>query len=86
MWEGYSSSRGELIYNLVLSQRRADWVKQALVSGGIAENRIVAAVGWGNCIRFVQDSTRSAGERTGSSALFTLRTRRNDRRPDPCHS
>jgi outer membrane protein OmpA-like peptidoglycan-associated protein len=45
--EGYASSRGELIYNLVLSQRRADWVKQALVSGGIAEDRIVAAVGWG---------------------------------------
>ena len=25
---GYASSRGELIYNLGLSQRRADWVKQ----------------------------------------------------------
>src|SRR3977135_1537864 len=26
--DGYASSRGELIYNLALSQRRADWVKQ----------------------------------------------------------
>jgi outer membrane protein OmpA-like peptidoglycan-associated protein len=45
--EGYASSRGELIYNLALSQRRADWVKQALVSRGIPENRIALAVGWG---------------------------------------
>ena len=45
--EGYASSRGELIYNLALSQRRADWVKQALISKGIPENRIVLAVGWG---------------------------------------
>jgi outer membrane protein OmpA-like peptidoglycan-associated protein len=44
---GYASSRGELIYNLALSQRRADWVKQALISKGIAENRIVSAAGWG---------------------------------------
>ena len=33
--------------NLVLSQRRADWVKQALISRGIPENRIRFAVGWG---------------------------------------
>jgi len=45
--EGYASSRGDLIYNLALSQRRADWVKQALISRGITENRIVMAVGWG---------------------------------------
>ena len=44
---GYASSRGELIYNLALSQRRADWVKQALIGKGISENRIVLAVGWG---------------------------------------
>jgi outer membrane protein OmpA-like peptidoglycan-associated protein len=45
--EGYASSRGDLIYNLALSQRRADWVKQTLISKGIPENRIVLAVGWG---------------------------------------
>jgi outer membrane protein OmpA-like peptidoglycan-associated protein len=45
--DGYASSRGELIYNLNLSQRRAQWVKQALVSRGISDNRIVLAVGWG---------------------------------------
>jgi len=45
--EGYASSRGDLTYNLALSQRRADWVKQALISRGIPENRIALAVGWG---------------------------------------
>jgi peptidoglycan-associated lipoprotein len=45
--EGYASSRGELIYNLALSQRRANWVKETLVGKGIPENRIVLAVGWG---------------------------------------
>jgi outer membrane protein OmpA-like peptidoglycan-associated protein len=45
--EGYASSRGDLIYNLALSQRRANWIKQTLISRGIPENRIVLAVGWG---------------------------------------
>jgi len=45
--DGYASSRGPLIYNLALSQRRADWVKQVLFSRGIAENRVKMAAGWG---------------------------------------
>lgn len=46
--DGYASTRGEdIVYNLRLSQRRADWVKQALISRGIPENRIRLAVGWG---------------------------------------
>lgn len=45
--EGYASSEGELFYNLALSSRRADWVKQTLISKGVPENRIVMAVGWG---------------------------------------
>jgi outer membrane protein OmpA-like peptidoglycan-associated protein len=44
---GFASSRGELVYNLALSQRRAEWVKQALISRGIPEERIRIAVGWG---------------------------------------
>jgi outer membrane protein OmpA-like peptidoglycan-associated protein len=45
--DGYASSRGELVYNLALSQRRAEWVKQSLISRGIEENRIIVAAGWG---------------------------------------
>jgi outer membrane protein OmpA-like peptidoglycan-associated protein len=45
--DGYASSRGDEIYNLALSQRRANWVKNALVSRGISEDRIKVAAGWG---------------------------------------
>jgi hypothetical protein len=45
--DGYASVTGDMVYNLALSQRRADWVKQTLVSRGISENRIVVAAGWG---------------------------------------
>jgi outer membrane protein OmpA-like peptidoglycan-associated protein len=45
--DGYASKRGEQIYNLTLSQRRADWVKQNLVSRGVPEDRIKLSVGWG---------------------------------------
>jgi outer membrane protein OmpA-like peptidoglycan-associated protein len=46
--DGYASSRGDdMIYNLRLAQRRAEWVRQALVSRGISESRIKIAAGWG---------------------------------------
>jgi hypothetical protein len=45
--DGYASTRGEQNYNLMLSQRRADWVKQSLVSRGVAADRIRLSVGWG---------------------------------------
>ncbi len=44
---GYASTQGDWLYNLGLSQRRADWVKQALVSRGVDENRIKVSSGWG---------------------------------------
>ena len=45
--DGYASSRGDWLYNLRLAQRRADWVKQVLISRGIAESRIKVSAGWG---------------------------------------
>jgi outer membrane protein OmpA-like peptidoglycan-associated protein len=45
--DGYASKRGETIYNLVLSQRRADWVKESLLSRGVPESQIRLSVGWG---------------------------------------
>lgn len=45
--DGYASTRGEQNYNLILSQQRADWVKQSLVGRGVAADRIRLAVGWG---------------------------------------
>jgi len=45
--DGYASSRGTLIYNLVLSQKRAEYVKKFLISHGVPESQIVLATGWG---------------------------------------
>ena len=45
--DGYASKRGDPDYNLVISQRRADWVKQSLIRRGVAEDRIKLSVGWG---------------------------------------
>lgn len=46
--EGYASTRGEdIIYNLLLSVRRAETVRQTIVGMGIPENRIVGTSGWG---------------------------------------
>lgn len=45
--DGYASSRGEWVYNLRLSQRRADWVRDALVARGISSDRMLLSVGWG---------------------------------------
>ncbi len=45
---GYASTRGEdVVYNLVLSQERADFVKQELINRGVPEDRIVSSAGWG---------------------------------------
>jgi len=45
--EGHASIEGTDAYNLALSQRRADSVKDALVNAGIEAERIVNVVGEG---------------------------------------
>ena len=48
MWiQGYADPRGDIVYNLVLSYRRAQWVKTQLVRRGVDESRIGFATGWG---------------------------------------
>jgi outer membrane protein OmpA-like peptidoglycan-associated protein len=44
---GYADSRGDVLYNMSLSQRRADAVKNGLVKLGVAPERILMSVGWG---------------------------------------
>jgi outer membrane protein OmpA-like peptidoglycan-associated protein len=46
--EGYASAEGDPGYNLTLSRKRAEWVKQTLISKGIPENQILLATGWGH--------------------------------------
>ena len=61
--DGYASITGDMVYNLALSQRRADWVKQTLVSRGISENRIVVAAGWGELYPVCAEDTQECRNR-----------------------
>jgi len=73
--DGYASSRGDWLYNINLSQRRANWVKAALVSRGIAENRIKVAAGWGELYPVCPETGDEVGARTGSCAWSTRRNK-----------
>lgn len=61
---GYTDPRGDLVYNLALSQRRAESVKQELIRMGVAENRVVFAVGWGELYPNCLESTEECWEQT----------------------
>ena len=45
--QGRADSRGDVVYNLALSYRRAQFIKQDLVKHGINSSRIGFATGWG---------------------------------------
>lgn len=45
--QAYADIRGDVVYNLVLSYRRAQWIKSSLVSRGVNEAQIGFATGWG---------------------------------------
>ena len=48
LWiQGYADIRGDIFYNLVLSYRRAQFVKSTLVKNGVNESQIGFATGWG---------------------------------------
>jgi len=45
--EGYADVRGDIFYNLVLSYRRAQFVKTSLAKRGVSDSQIGYATGWG---------------------------------------
>jgi len=45
--EGYADIRGDIFYNLVLSYRRAQFVKNSLTKRGVNDSQIGYATGWG---------------------------------------
>lgn len=48
LWiQGYADIRGDIFYNLVLSYRRAQFVKDKLVANGVNDSQIGYATGWG---------------------------------------
>ena len=57
MWiQGYADPRGDIVYNLVLSYHRAQWVKAQLIKRGVEEARIGYATGWGKLYQTCQQS------------------------------
>ena len=44
---GYCDERGDILYNMTLSQKRADAVTSALLQLGVSQNQIISSVGWG---------------------------------------
>jgi len=62
--EGYASTRGEdIIYNLVLSAKRAGTVRQTLIGMGIPEDRIVRTTGWGQLYPVCQEKNDACWSR-----------------------
>jgi peptidoglycan-associated lipoprotein len=45
--QGRADSRGDVVYNLALSYRRAQFVKSHLVKKGVGDSQIGFATGWG---------------------------------------
>ena len=60
LWiQGYADVRGDIFYNLVLSYRRAQFVKSKLVKSGVNESQIGFATGWGKLYPVCQASDDS---------------------------
>jgi peptidoglycan-associated lipoprotein len=60
LWiQGYADVRGDIFYNLVLSYRRAQFVKSTLVKNGVSESQIGFATGWGKLYPVCQNTDDS---------------------------
>ncbi len=63
MWiQGYADIRGDIFYNLVLSYRRAQFVKSQLVKSGVNESQIGFATGWGKLYPTCQATDESCNQ------------------------
>lgn len=45
--QGRADNRGDVVYNLALSYRRAQFIKKALIDKGVSSSQIGFATGWG---------------------------------------
>ncbi|MFQ6004278.1 MAG: OmpA family protein [Woeseia sp.] len=79
--DGFADERGDAAYNHKLSERRADYVRDALVSGGIAESRITLAA-HGESPAADKDIDSYALERKVSMTLFIKPTHSFASNPD----
>jgi outer membrane protein OmpA-like peptidoglycan-associated protein len=75
---GDADERGEIIYNLGLSQKRAEVVREALVSLGIPVERIQFATGWGKLYPVCAQSDESCWAQNRRAHLTAGTTLQND--------
>ncbi len=57
--QGRADSRGDVVYNLALSYRRAQFIKKDLIKSGVSDSQIGFATGWGKLYP-VCDSTNES--------------------------
>jgi peptidoglycan-associated lipoprotein len=60
---GYADIRGDIFYNLVLSYRRAQFVKASLTKRGVSESQIGYSTGWGKLFPVCGDHDEACFER-----------------------
>jgi peptidoglycan-associated lipoprotein len=65
--EGNADERGDIVYNVVLSQGRATVTRDALVGMGVSPSRIAYATGWGKLYPVCQESDESCWQQNRSS-------------------
>ena len=57
--QGRADSRGDVVYNLALSYRRAQFVKNNLINQGVSDSQIGFATGWGKLYPVCEQSDDS---------------------------
>ena len=57
--ESYADIRGDIFYNLVLSYRRSQFIKDRLIRSGVSESQIGFATGWGKLYPVCQTDDES---------------------------
>jgi len=57
--EGDADERGDIVYNVVLSDKRAEVTKDALLSMGVPADQIVYATGWGKLYPICSEADES---------------------------
>ena len=61
--EGDADERGEIVYNVDLSERRATTTRDALLGMGVAPDQVVFATGWGKLYPVCTESDESCWSR-----------------------
>ncbi len=57
--QGRADSRGDVVYNLALSYRRAQFIKGDLIKSGVSDAQIGFATGWGKLYPVCNSSNES---------------------------